>query len=154
MKLIATITIGLPLLALATACGDGDTGAAGIGGDNAALKDQGAPFNSEPAAAGGTDASRRAAFGSTPTPNPADTCRESCGGGCGGICEVICFVCPNADLARCVSGQGDGLGEGRGNGQEGEGEDLLCEAKLQTCLASVGCPLDDFEPPQVEEGDF
>jgi hypothetical protein len=149
MKLIATLTKGLPLLLLACS-GEGDMGVTGVPPQHVALNDQSAPFNAEAASVGGTDSARRAAFGSTPAPDPGDLCRESCGGGCGSYCDVLCLVCPNPDLARCLSAQG----EGQGNGQEGEGGDLLCEAKLQTCLANVGCPLDNFDPPQVEEGDF
>lgn len=146
MKLIATLTTAL---LFASACGDADSGTTELAGGSIAQQDQSAPFNSEPARAGGTDAARRAAFGSTPAPNPAEVCARSCGGSCGGICEALCFLCPNSDLARCLS-----AGQGAGNGNRDEGGELECATKAQLCLGNYGCPVEDLTPPQIEEEDF
>jgi hypothetical protein len=156
MKLIATFVasparrfLGVPLLlAFVGACsGDADAGVPSLPGDNAALKDQGAPFNSEPAALGGTDASRRASFDSTPSPSGLEICSEHCGGGCAAFCVVLCGLCPSADLARCLSG-------GPGEGRENEGEGDQCELKAESCLATYGCALPENIVQEDSEEQF
>lgn len=140
MKLIVRL---LTVALLASACGDGDMGTSGVPAQHAALKDQGIPFSSEAAAAGG-DASRRATFSSTPAPSPADACMSSCAGACGDTCNVLCLICPSSDLARCLSTGGGPRNEGEGGAEE-------CSAKLQLCLSTHGCPLQTLDPPQDED---
>jgi hypothetical protein len=135
MKALSSVMLTLLCGAL-SACGGGDGG----GNVQDPLEDQGAPFNSEPAAVGGDDANRRADFGSPETTNVA-SCSAECGEQCGSQCQAACLICGDRRVGQCISGGGP-----RGEQEEND----FCGNKLAECVIQFAC----ISPDDVEADAF